>query len=305
MSETLTRPEAEWQSMAMPRASRIAFEDLENAGVVTRMGDGAYAAGELLANLLAAFDRRVQREAIEDFGAVENRYPSLIATSVLQKAGYFDSFPQFLMTTGRFGGEADAQGFAAGNGRTVPTGHCLAPTVCYHAYHALAGTQVPDEGLVLTACGDVFRFEEEDHRTLERLWNYTMREVIFLGSREAVAGLRARMVRAACSMVDDLRLAAHLEIANDPFFAGGATAERVMVQRALKMKYELHMPIVDDRTIAVGSFNLHGTKFGEAFDITTPGGTPAYSGCIGIGLERIAYAFLCRHGIDPASWPKI
>ena len=297
MSETLTRPETEWQSMAMPRASRIAFEDLEKAGIVTRMGDGAYAAGDLLSRLLAAFDRRIQKTAMAEFGAVENRYPSLISTAVLRKAGYFDSFPQFLMTTGRFD--------PADETRTVPTGHCLAPTVCYHAYHTLAGTQVPDEGLVLTACGDVFRFEEVDHRTLERLWNYTMREVIFLGSREVVSDLRARMVRATCDMVDDLRLAGHLEIANDPFFAGGATAERVMVQRALKLKYELHMPIVDDRTIAVGSFNLHGTKFGEAFDITLADGTPAYSGCLGIGLERIAYAFLCRHGIDPAAWPQI
>ena len=301
MSETLARPAPEWQSMAMPRPSRISFADLENAGAVTRMGDGAYAAGPLLATLLAAFDRRVQRTAVEEFGAVEHRYPSLIPTSVLRRAGYFDSFPQFLMTVDRFTA-ADA---TDGTDVTVPTGHCLAPTVCYHAYHTLAGTQVPDEGLVITACGDVFRFEEVDHRTLERLWNYTMREVIFLGSREAVADLRMRMVRATCAMVDDLRLAAQLEIANDPFFAGGATAERVLVQRALKLKYELHMPIVDDRTIAVGSFNLHGTKFGEAFDITTPGGTPAYSGCLGIGLERIAYAFLCRHGIDPATWPQI
>jgi hypothetical protein len=117
------------------------------------------------------------------------------------------------------------------------------------------------------------------------------------------------MLDATCQWVDELRLAAHVEVANDPFFGNAATdtagPKRVMVQRALKLKYELQMPVVDDRYIAVGSFNLHGQKFGKAFGITTPDGEPAYSGCIGIGLERIAYAFLCRHGIDPADWPQV
>lgn len=306
-----------WHSMAVPRPSRVDFADLERAGIVTRMGEGAYATSGLLTQLLSKLDNRVRAMAMAEFGAVENGYPTLIPTTVLHRAGYFDSFPQFLMTAGRFPSDADVyQGFAAElegtenkakfiDSRTEHTGYCLSPTICYHAYHQLAGTQVPDEGHVLTACGKIFRFESHYHRTLERLWDFTMREVVFLGSRKSVADRRQHLVDAVCRLVDELRLAGHLEVANDLFFSNGATAKRVMVQRALKAKYELHMPVVDDRIIAVGSFNLHGTKFGEAFDITTPGGSPAYSGCIGIGLERIAYAFLCRHGVDPSDWPEI
>jgi seryl-tRNA synthetase len=306
-----------WQSMAVPRPSLITFADVEDAGLVTRMGDGAYAASGALARLLSALDERVRVIAAERFGAVENHYPALIPTDVLHRAGYFDSFPQFLMTAGRFHSDADVyQGFAtqfeaAGDkaafmdSRTGHTGYCLSPTVCYHTYHQLAGTRVPADGSVLTASGKIFRFESSYHRTLERLWDFTMREVVFLGSRGAVTELRQALVEAVCRLVDELRLAGHLEVANDPFFSNGATAKRVMVQRALRMKYELRMPVVEDRTIAVGSFNLHGSKFGEAFDITTPDGSPAYSGCIGIGMERIAYAFLCRHGIDPSGWPEI
>ncbi|HWO66852.1 MAG TPA: hypothetical protein VNO31_43150 [Umezawaea sp.] len=307
---------AVWQSMAMPRAARIGFADLEAHGLVTRMGDGAYAASGVLATLLYKIDHRVRTLALEGFGAVDNHYPALIPTTVLHRAGYFDSFPQFLMTVGRFHSDADVyQGFAAEfeaagdkasfmDGRTEHIGYCLSPTVCYHSYHQLAGRQVPEEGAVLTATGKIFRFESRYHRTLERLWDFTMREVVFFGSRKVVTDLRQSLVTAVCALVDDLRLAGHVEIANDPFFTNGADAKRAMVQRALRMKYELQMPVADGRTISVGSFNLHGTKFGEAFDITTPGGSPAYSGCIGIGLERIAYAFLCRHGIDPSGWPE-
>ena len=305
-----------WQSMAMPRAPRIGFEDLERHGLVSRTGDGAYGASGVLAQLLYKIDHRVRVLAVEGFGAVDNWYPALIPTDVLHRAGYFDSFPQFLMTVGRFHSDADVyQGFAAEfeaardkakfmDSRTEHVGHCLSPTVCYHSYHQYAGREVPDEGAVLTATGKIFRFESRYHHTLERLWDFTMREVVFFGGRKAVTDLRQNLLTAVCALVDDLRLAAHVEVANDPFFSNGADAKRAMVQRALRMKFELHMPVVDGRTISVGSFNLHGSKFGEAFGITTPGGQPAYSGCIGIGLERIAYAFLCRHGLDPSDWPE-
>ncbi len=308
---------AVWQSMAMPRAPRIAFSDLERAGLVTRTGDGAHGASGALAELLRKIDDRVRRLAVDGFGAVENSYPALVPTEVLHRAGYFDSFPQFLMTVGRFHSDADVyEGFAADfdaarskaefmDSRTEHLGYCLSPTVCYHSYHQFAGRRVPDEGTVLTAWGKIFRFESNYHHTLERLWDFSMREVVFFGSRKAVTDLRQNLVTAVCALVDDLRMAGHVEVANDPFFSNGSDAKRAMVQRALRMKYELHMPVVDGRTISVGSFNLHGSKFGEAFDITTSGGSPAYSGCIGIGMERIAYAFLCRHGIDPADWPEI
>lgn len=306
---------AVWQSMAMPRAARVTFEELHEAGIVTRVGDGAYATHGLLARLMSRLDSRIRTMAVERYGAEENCYPALVPTTVLHRAGYFDAFPQFLMTAGSFQPEAGGyRGFASEfsaaedkpkfmDARTGHNGHCLSPAVCYHAYHQLAGKQLPDEGTVLTACGKVFRFESDQARTLERLWDFTMREVIFLGTREWVHESRRSLMEAVCALVDELHLAGYVEIANDPFFAGGASAKQVMVQRALKLKYELLLPVVEDRASAVTSFNLHGTKFGDAFDITTTDGSPAHSGCVAVGLERIAYAFLCRHGLDPVDWP--
>lgn len=306
-----------WQSMAMPRRSRIAFADLEKAGMVARQGAGTYASSGVLTDLLAQLDTRVRKIAVETFGATGHTFPALIPTDVLHRAGYLDSFPQFLMTASRFHPEPDTgQDFAAGlaaaenkpqyiDSHSEHTGYCLPPTVCYHAYHQFAGRELPDDSTVITACGKIFRYEAQDHRTLERLWDFTMREVVFLGSHATVVELRHKLLDAICRWVDDLLLAAQVEVANDPFFGTSATDRRVLVQRALKVKYELRMPVVEGRSIAVGSFNIHGSKFGEAFGITLPGGATAYSGCIGIGLERLAYAFLCRHGIDPSDWPEI
>ncbi|MEV0256053.1 hypothetical protein AB0H82_17550 [Streptomyces sp. NPDC050732] len=304
-----------WRSTESPRESRVEFAELEKLGVVTRMGAGSFAVSELLADLLERLDARVKKIAVDRFGAESYRYPTLVSTDVLRKAGYLDAFPQFLMTASRFHSDVDAyQTFAAGFGAAEDkaefidacsehSGYCLQPAVCYHAYQQLSGQTLPEGGVVVTARGKAFRFESRYHHSLERLWDFTLREIIFLGDRETVADRRKELMEAAFELVGELGLAGHAEVANDPFFSNDTTAEQVMVQRVLEMKYELQLPVVEGRTIAAGSFNIHGEKFGEGFDVRLPGGGPAYSGCVAFGLERLAYAFLCRHGVDPADWP--
>lgn len=286
-----------WRSMALPRPPRIGFADLTDAGLATRGGDGTYALSGAIETVMTAFDQRIRRTAVAEFGAAEHRYPALLPAAVLRRAGYFDAFPQLLMTAGHL----------RPDGTSADTGHCLSPTLCYHTYQRFADRALPAGGAVITACGKIFRHEGDRQHTLERLWDFTMREIVVLGPRAVVSAARDALVTSVCALVDELRLAGHLEVASDPFFAGTADGEagarQAGVQRALKLKYELRLPVVDGRTSAVASFNLHGPKFGKAFGITTADGAPAYSGCFGIGLERVAYAFLCRHGLDPAAWP--
>jgi seryl-tRNA synthetase len=105
-------------------------------------------------------------------------------------------------------------------------------------------------------------------------------------------------------------------VAGDPFFLGDGAAERSWSQRMLKLKYELRLPLDDSadsadssgsgggRDVAVGSFNFHEQHFAKAFEITDETDEPVFTGCAGFGLERLAYAFLCRHGVDPRGWPE-
>jgi hypothetical protein len=77
----------------------------------------------------------------------------------------------------------------------------------------------------------------------------------------------------------------------------------VWSQHLLELKYELRLPLTADRDVAVCSFNFHDRFFGESFGIGTEDGV-AYTACAGFGLERLTYAFLCRHGVDPCGWPR-
>jgi len=157
---------------------------------------------------------------------------------------------------------------------------------------------------VVSALGKAFRYEAGYSMTLERLWDFTIREMVFLGPRDEVLAAREQTMTAMLQFLDDLGVAGWCEVGNDPFFGGDNSSDRIWSQRMMELKYELRMPVASDRSIAVGSFNFHNDLFGTAFEIMQEDGSPVQSGCIGFGLERLVYAFVCQFGADEQGWPE-
>jgi seryl-tRNA synthetase len=181
--------------------------------------------------------------------------------------------------------------------------YCLPPTMCFHTYHQMSGRTLAADAQVVTARGKSFRFESRYQRSLERLWDFTIREIVFIGDGPTVARHRERFLAAACELAERLGLAGRVESAEDPFFADPTVPRRMLAQRLGRLKYELRLPVEDGRTISVASFNVHGTTFGEPYDIRLPSGEVAQTACVGFGLERFAFALFCQHGLDPEQWP--
>ena len=181
--------------------------------------------------------------------------------------------------------------------------HSLAPAVCYHAYPEFEGQTLPGEPTLLTAVGRCYRDEDGNHIPLERLWEFTMREIIILGTREQVEAARHALVSQVSHLVTALDLDATIDAATDPFFAAGDEGRRLM-QRAGALKHELQLAIdAAGRTIAAASFNHHQDFFGTRFAIQLADGTPAHSGCVAFGLERWVLALFAQHGVDESEWP--
>jgi seryl-tRNA synthetase len=157
---------------------------------------------------------------------------------------------------------------------------------------------------LLTARGHCYRYEDGNHIPLERLWEFTMREIIVIGTREQVEDVRQSLVRQVTGFVEALELDASIETATDPFFAAGDEGRRLM-QQAGALKYELRLAIdATGRSIAVASFNHHHDFFGTRFGIRLPSEAPAHSGCVAFGLERWVLALFAQHGVDLATWPN-
>ncbi|MGW1782405.1 hypothetical protein ACWCQQ_25190 [Streptomyces sp. NPDC002143] len=310
-----TRVKSVWTSPHERVVEEGTFELLALAGAVTEAGEGQVAVGEPLLSLLAYFDRAVKQILRQDFAPREYRYPTLISTDALATAGYFASFPQHLMFVTRLHNDIDVyQGFQksyaeTGLDSTVLAAcrnvdYCLPPTMCYHTFHQYRGRTLDTDGVhVVTAKGKSFRFEAAYATTMERLWDFTIREIVFMGSREDVLASRELFMRKIFAFMEELGLSGFCEVGNDPFFGGGDTSARIWSQRLLELKYELRLTVAPGRTIAVGSFNFHDDLFGHSFGIDHGTEGAVRSGCVGFGLERLVYAFLCQYGLDSDGWP--
>lgn len=304
-----------WRSPHPASGASGVFESLKAAGVVHEMGPGAIATGALFTDVLDALDNGVRRIATEQFGAAQYRYPTLVSTTALRCGGYLTSFPQFVMSAGRLRIDLDVyrhfvERITAGEDpaslidrHSTHSGYCLPPTMCFHTYLQMSDRPLPSNPVVVTSRGKSFRFESRYNHSLERLWDFTIREIVFLGDGGTVARGRQDFLDAACRYVEDLELAGYVEPANDPFFGDPKVPDRVLAQRLRRLKYELRLPADDGRDVSVASFNIHGTTFGEPYAITLPTGEVAHTACVGFGLERLAFAFFCQHGVDQDRWP--
>lgn len=283
-------------------------------GEISAESQGIFSLGPLVTRLIDYFEKHFLALAAR-FGAEPYRFPTLIPARYLERVNYFRAFPHSLTFATHLREDLDAiDGFAQGaacdeHGLNTPPESfariqaLLSPAVCYHLYFALADRPLPGGQLAATAVGNCFRYESINLTSLERLWNFTMREVIFVGSKEFVLENREIARHHMAPILEQAGLAYRVESANDPFFIG-EFRKQAAFQSAFQLKFEIRARLpFKDSTLAVGSYNYHQDFFGRHLNITLPDGSPAHTGCVAFGLERIAFAFLAQWGLEVAGWP--
>ncbi len=283
-------------------------------GEVSQEFGGVFTLGSLLTRLIDYFESQFIGLA-NSFDAAPYRFPTLIPARYLERVNYFRAFPHSLSFAthlredldiiDNFSQHAscDQHGLQAPSDSFAGVQCLLSPAVCYHLYFALADKPLPDGQVIATAVGQCFRYEAINLTTLERLWDFTMREVIFVGSKDFVLENREIARQRMSRVFEKIGMAYRVESANDPFFIG-EFRKQAAFQSAFQLKFEIRARLpFKDSTLAVGSYNYHQDFFGRNLNITLPDGSPAHTGCVAFGLERIAFAFLAQFGLDPAQWP--
>jgi seryl-tRNA synthetase len=288
--------------------------DLLARGEVSREHTGIFSFGPLVTRLVEVFERNFL-DLASTFNADPHRFPTLISAEKLGRVNYFRAFPHSLTFATHLREDLHVINDFSETAHYEETGlntrpdsfskiqALLSPAVCYHLYFSLADKPLPGGHLAATAVGHCFRYESTNLNSLERLWDFTMREVIFVGPADFVLENRERGRKQVAQFLESIGLAYKVESANDPFFVG-EFRKQAAFQNAFQLKYEIraHLPFKNS-TLAVGSYNYHQDFFGRNLNISLPDGKPAHTGCIAFGLERLVYAFLCQFGLDPASWP--
>jgi len=285
-------------------------------GEMFQEASGIYTLGPLVTRLIAFFEGQFIKLA-DSFGAAPYRFPTLIPARYLERVNYFRAFPHSLTFVTHLREDLDAiddfsQHAVCGVGilntplesfSKIQT--LLSPAVCYHLYFSLADKPLPGGQLAATAVGNCFRYESINLASLERMWNFTMREVIFVGTKDFVLRNRETGRQRMRGFFEEIGLAYRVESANDPFFIG-EFKKQAAFQSAFQLKFEVRARLpFKDSTLAVGSYNYHQDFFGRSLNITLPDGSPAHTGCIAFGLERMAFAFLAQYGLNTTDWPEV
>ena len=262
-----------------------------------------------------SLNRRVRAFAA-DLDAIEQEYPAVWPVRLFKSIDYFHEFPQQVILCAPVKDDfASRSEFARKYAKdqdfeSVPMDslfddaqYGLEPAVCDCCYYGLEGLK-DLENAFYTCYNKVFRNERSTSGRLDRLTNFSVRDIMYVGDEHFVLEARQTLIEILSRFIAALRLRARIETANDPFFANDAAMKSVF-QHSHRLKYELlaEIPHLEDE-IAVGSVNLHLDFFGKAFDIETGPDTPANSGCIGVGMERMAYALFSQHGPRLAAWPR-
>ncbi len=291
------------------------MDALLESGEVAREANGIYALGPLMTKLIAYFEG-IFLDLANSFEAKAYRFPTLIPASYMERVNYFHAFPHSLSFATHLREDLDViQDFSehahcehgnlsTGMGSFANIQTLLSPAVCYHLYFTFADGNLPGDRLAATAVGNCFRYESSNLVSLERLWNFTMREVIFMGSKEYVLDNRETARKRMETKFNALGFAYRVESANDPFFIG--EFKQAAFQTAFQLKYEIRAALpFKESTLAVGSYNYHQDFFGRSLNIKLSDGSPVHTGCAAFGLERMAYAFLAQFGLDPRDWPMV
>jgi len=292
---------------------------LKQRGWLHDYGRGRVALSGPALGLAKLVDHRARGLYEGRFNVVERDFPAMIDADLLKRCGYFDSHPNAVCFVGHVVEDFDAiEEFrsmnAASEEPALPPiehvhlpGMCLNPAACFPCYPTLRGQALDGEGQNLTWRGRVFRFESRNVSGLDRLWEFNVREIVFAGGEDYVAECRKQAMPLVAELADWLDLDCQIETAADPFFAT-VSAAKTFWQRAQEVKNEVMLPVgyKEDgtpRRIACGSINLHGNFFGDRFE-STANEAPAFTACIGLGIERWVLAAFVQHGFDPQRWPK-
>jgi hypothetical protein len=198
-------------------------------------------------------------------GAEEVVLNPMLPSDFVLAASYAKSFPQ--------------HAFVARN-TMRPGVFLMSPTCCYPLFHALMDTSLPERRL-FTHKNICFRCEAK-YATARRQGVFLMREYIFFAEELAVVRDWIDQVQSdVLALLTGYGLMVSVDKATDPFFNPADLRQKFQEAQNLKSEFTAD-------GLAIGSLNLHLQAMSRNCRITGPSGAPLYTGCFGLGYDRVA-----------------
>lgn len=224
------------------------------------------------------------RNEVVKRGALEYYVPSLVEGEVLEKCGYFNSFPQHLTVPTFVKKDYYEQVVENRKINSSQLGFhnlFLTPSACLGLYPMLEGKKL--DNTIFTMNVNVFRYEDGRFDGIVRFWDFNVREVVFVGSEEYVNAMMNEFKKITQKIANDIGVPMSLTKATDFFYPTSENKIKKRFQSTNALKFEMTSS-VDGKKVALGSFNYHNNHFSLPFHFDQGG--KVKSACIGYGLQR-------------------
>jgi hypothetical protein len=123
-------------------------------------------------------------------------------------------------------------------------------------------------------------FRNEDHYVgLERLLCFSLREIVCIGEEENVRSFLTKSKQRILDFAAAINIPLEAKIASDPFYDS----------EGMRAKMQMRFPVKEElvyKELSLASVKFHLRFFGERCNIRTVDENVAFSGCLGMGIER-------------------
>ncbi|MCK5180384.1 MAG: hypothetical protein KAR32_12720, partial [Candidatus Omnitrophica bacterium] len=297
-----------------PRINKDIFPSLLKSGDIFKLEDGVYGLGGIALELFDYFNNSIKRAGLR-LGATEYQYPSLISIKSIQKMNYLRRAPEILNFVShlnfvsRLKNDVDiVETFIKKNKNAknkifikenIDTDFVISPATCLHEYQRLqdSNLNLPDGKVIVGGASKCSRFEPESTNALDKLRDFTMREIVCIGSSKEVLSFVDKAFVCAKSLLKMWGLNSFITTGDDPFVIKKSRVQSDFLD-FFELKYELKAVIpFNKKEISIASLNYYKDFFGKSFNIRN-NGKFAHTSCLAYGLERCVYAFLSQYGLD-------
>lgn len=252
-------------------------------------GPGQYGMGNLFLQTFKYFERECYRMTLKQ-NPQEFVYPNLIPRDLMEYPDYADR-----QDAGTTWFTPSPPGVPAESAE-----HLGKPAVCLHCYPHFKKRTI-DRPVTITTQGRCYRYEGTDQFSPDRLWEFIMRESVYMGTPVFVRDSLIEIEALATRWMQSINLRAWVQPADDPLQASGFSFE---TSEHSPVKWELRIALPASGTsLAAASFNYHANHYSKPFEISQ-GGNAVATGCAGFGIERLTWGFLAQNGLDTAKWPE-
>jgi seryl-tRNA synthetase len=229
----------------------------------------------------------------------QRSYPPMLPVKDLARFDYFHNFPHIALCAapvsldaiqGSYGGKPHGQLEIIRHEDLADSEYVLPSAACYPVFFDLQGATI-ETTLHTGVMAQCFR-NEPRYEGLIRLRAFSMKEIVCVGTLESAQAHLILFRNEISQLLQSLGIPFSIRPAVDSFY--DKASSRAVMQRLVPVKEEF---LYEDQ-LAISSLNLHRNFFGERCGIKLPGGQPAFSSCVGFGIERWMHTLLSHFGGD-------